>query len=315
MRRAALLTISAIVLVPVIISAASAKRSGPFTIEGKNRSYSSLQDAVNAIGNGDGTIVIAPGQYADCAVQQGGRIAYKAAQPGTAIFDGGICEGKAALVLRGRGAMIDGLVFQNMRVPDRNGAGIRLERGNLDIDNSLFRNSEQGLLTADDPSARITIRYSTFSRLGRCDGGYSCAHSIYIGKYGALTVENSRFERGAGGHYVKSRAVNVSVTGSSFDDTQGSGTNYMIDLPAGSRGIIAGNYFVQGRDKENYSAFIAVAAEGASNSSAGLRIEGNDAAIAPGVDRDTFFVANWSRDPVALGANRLGARMTPYEQR
>jgi DNA-binding transcriptional LysR family regulator len=36
----------------------------------------------------------------------------------------------------------------------------------------------------------------------------------------------------------------------------------MIDLPNGAAGRIAGNWFVQGADKENHSAFIAVAAEG-----------------------------------------------------
>lgn len=35
----------------------------------------------------------------------------------------------------------------------------------------------------------------------------------------------------------------------------------MIDLPAGSVGTITHNEFVQGRNKENYSAFIAVGAE------------------------------------------------------
>jgi Right handed beta helix region len=305
-----------IITLPLSLNIASAQRGGAaFTIEGSNKGYDRLQDAVSAIGGGQGTIVIAPGHYKDCAIQQAGQLVYQAMEPGTAIFDGGICEGKAALVLRGQAAKIDGLVFQNMRVPDKNGAGIRLEKGNLDIENSLFRNSEQGLLTADDPSARITIRYSTFSRLGRCDGGFSCAHSIYIGKYGTLIVENSRFEKGNGGHYVKSRSSNVTVTGSSFDDTQGKATNYMIDLPAGSRGTIAGNKFVQGKDKENYSAFIAVSAEGGGNSSTGLRITDNDASIAPGVDRDTIFVANWSRDTLALGTNRLGAGLTPYETR
>ena len=39
----------------------------------------------------------------------------------------------AALVLRGAAASVDGIIFQNMRVADLNGAGIRLERGNLDL--------------------------------------------------------------------------------------------------------------------------------------------------------------------------------------
>src|SRR3546814_9569413 len=88
------------------------------------------------------------------------------------------------LVLRGRAAAVDGIVFQNMRVPDANGAGIRLERGNLEVANSLFRNSEQGILTADDTASEIRIARSTFQHLGRCDRGLSCAHSIYVGAYG-----------------------------------------------------------------------------------------------------------------------------------
>ena len=58
-------------------------------------------------------------------------IAYVAREPGTAIFDGVACEGKAALVLGGRSARVEGIVFQNIRVPDANGAGIRLEAGDL----------------------------------------------------------------------------------------------------------------------------------------------------------------------------------------
>jgi hypothetical protein len=87
-------------------------------------------------------------------VQTAGRISFVAAQPGTAVFDGVTCEGKAALVLRGRGARIEGLTFQNLRVPDGNGAGIRIEAGNLHIVETLFRNSEQGILSSDDPQAR-----------------------------------------------------------------------------------------------------------------------------------------------------------------
>jgi len=33
-------------------------------------------------------------------------------------------------VLRGAAAHVEGLVFQNFQVPDRNGSGIRLDKGN-----------------------------------------------------------------------------------------------------------------------------------------------------------------------------------------
>jgi hypothetical protein len=293
----------------------AAAQAAPFTVVETGRGYNQLKAAVEAIGNGNGTIIIASGAYGDCAVQTQGAITYRAQVPGRAILDGGICEGKASLVLRGRAASVEGIIFQNQAVPDGNGAGIRLEKGNLTVLNSLFRNAEQGILTADDPNGRIVIDRSTFSRLGRCDRGLSCAHSIYIGNYGALSVANSRFEKGNGGHYVKSRTPRTSVTDSSFDDTQGRTTNYMIDLPAGSVGEIARNIFVQGENKENWSAFIAVAAEGRNNSSAGLAITGNRAELAAGVSRNTWFVANWSNDSLRLSGNSLGRGLTAYQKR
>ncbi|WP_188236693.1 right-handed parallel beta-helix repeat-containing protein [Sphingopyxis sp. LK2115] len=287
----------------------------PYQIDG--RGFTRLQDAVDAIGEGEGEgiIRIAPGYHRDCAVQTAGRIAFVAAEPGRAIFDGVTCEGKAALVLRGAGARVDGLVFQNMRVPDGNGAGIRLETGDLDVVNAMFRNSEQGILTADDPDAALTIDRSTFSRLGRCDRGLSCAHSVYTGIYGRVTVTRTRFEKGSGGHYLKTRAIAVDVSDNSFDDTQGTGTNYMIDLPSGSVGRIANNLFVQGRDKENYSAFIAVAAEERKNPSRGLVIEANRASLPAGMGRRSVFVADWSGEALAIGANELGAGLMRFEKR
>ena len=89
----------------------------------------------------------------------------------------------------------------------------------------------------------------------------------------------------------------------------------MIDLPAGSSGRIAGNWFVQGKDKENHSAFIAVAAEGKVNSSSGLVVEGNDARMAPGVSWGSTFVADWSGDRLAIGANALGEGLKQSERR
>nr|WP_237700896.1 right-handed parallel beta-helix repeat-containing protein [Sphingopyxis alaskensis] len=285
----------------------------PYHVDG--RGFTRLQDAVDAIGEGEGTIRIAAGYHRDCAVQTAGRIAFVASEPGRAIFDGVTCEGKAALVLRGQGARVDGLVFQNMRVPDGNGAGIRLETSDLDVVNAMFRNSEQGILTADDPEAALTIDRSTFSRLGRCDRGLSCAHSVYTGLYGRVTVTRARFEKGSGGHYLKTRAARVDVSDNSFDDTQGTGTNYMIDLPSGSTGRIIGNLFVQGRDKENYSAFIAVAAEERKNPSRGLVIEGNRASLPAGMGRRSVFVADWSGEALAIGANELGAGLARFEKR
>lgn len=319
LRRPPLALVAALATLAVLaipIGALLAQSQGaPYTVVETGQGYGRLQQAVDAIGTGSGTIAIAAGRHADCAVQSEGSISYLAAEPGTAVFDGMTCEGKAALVLRGKAAQVSGLVFQNMNVPDYNGAGIRLEKGNLTVAQSWFRDSQQGILTADDPNARIVVDRSTFTRLGTCEGAGGCAHSLYIGEYGHLRVTRSRFEEGRGGHYVKSRAARADIASSSFDDARGRATNYMIDLPEGAVGQISNNWFVQGRDKENYSAFIAVAAEGTTHSSAGLAIVGNDARLANGVERNTTFVADWSGDALALGENALGPGLQRFEKR
>lgn len=319
------LPLTAAALAAAVVSAAlpaaqpaakpAAPASGPYTVVEIDRSYASLQEAVNAIGVGMGTIRVAPGRHADCAVQSRGYVTYVAATPGQAVFDGTICEGKAALVLRGRGANVEGLVFANMKAADFNGAGIRLEKGNLAVNQSWFRDSQQGILTGQDPTGSLTVDKSTFTRLGTCDGAGGCAHSIYAGGYGTVTVTHSRFEAGRGGHYLKSRATTVSVLDNSFDDSAGKATNYMIDLPGGAAGRIAGNIFVQGADKENHSAFIAIAAEGKTNPSAELVIESNDARFAPGVQWASVFVADWSGQVNRVGPNALATRLARFEKR
>lgn len=306
---------AAAVSAPLSAAPAATQPTGPYTVVEINRSYATLQEAVNAIGVGMGTIQVAAGSHADCAVQKSGIVTYTATEPGKAVFDGKACEGKAALVLRGRSAKVEGLVFANIKVADFNGAGIRLEKGNLTVSQSWFRDSQQGILTGQDPAGTVSVDKSTFTRLGTCQGAGGCAHSIYAGGYGAVSVTRSRFEAGRGGHYLKSRAATVSVLDNSFDDSAGKATNYMIDLPGGAAGRIAGNIFVQGADKENHSAFIAISAEGKTNPSAELVIESNDARFAPGVQWASVFVADWSGQVNRVGPNALATRLARLEKR
>ena len=114
---------------------------------------------------------------------------------------------------------------------------------------------------------------------------------------------------------MKSRSPRIEVVDSSFDDSQGRTTNYMIDLSKGATGTIARNTFVQGRDKENYSAMIIVAPEGVGNSSNGLTIADNQASLAPGVDRRTAFVADLSGHNIRIDNNRLAPQIARFERR
>ena len=314
MRLSAVIT----VVLPLLVGAASgplaAQSGGPFTVAETGRSYARLQDAVGAIGAGTGTIRIAPGTYRQCAVQEQGRIAYVAAELGRSVFERVTCEDKAALVLRGAGARVDGLVFTHLQVADGNGAGIRIEKGDLAVATTRFIDNQSGILSASDPTATITVDRSTFAGLGKDPTGNG-AHGIYVGEYGALTVTRSRFERGTGGHYLKSRAPRVTIVDNSFDDSAGQGTNYMIDLSNGATGRIAGNSFEVGPNKDNYSTMITVAPEGAENPSTGLVVENNRAWLTPAFRWKTTFVGNWSGDRVTLRNNQLAERIAPYADR
>ena len=306
-----LLLLAASLTVPAMADAPRA----PYMIAETGQRFDALQAAVTAIGDRRGTIMIAPGLYRDCAVQTQGDVAFLATTPGQVTFDGAICEGKAALVVRGRSARVEGIIFENQRVSDGNGAGIRLEHGNLIVRQDWFRDSEEGILSADDPAGTVLIEHSTFSRLGRCDRGLSCAHAVYFGGYASVTIRNSRFEAGRGGHYVKTHSARVDITDNSFDDSAGHGTNYMIDLSTGSTGVIRGNWFVDGPDKENRTTFISNAPEGHAHSADGLTIDGNVARLAPGAKYDTAFLVDWSGDAIRLGNNTIGTGIRRFEKR
>lgn len=307
--------VMAVGVIPLAALLAQAGERATFTVEETGRGYASLQDAVDAIGNREGTVIIAPGNWNQCAVQRAGVVHFRAAQPGAALLGGKACEGKAALVLRGRGASVDGLVFADLSVEDGNGAGIRLEEGPLRVSQSWFRDSQQGIMTTNGVDSELVVDKSTFTRLGTCENSGGCAHSIYAGDYGSVTVTRSRFEQGTGGHYLKSRSARIVIEDNSFDDANGHGTNYLIDLPNGGTGVIRGNWFVQGRDKDNWSAMIAIGAEGARYTSDGLVIADNDARLVPGLSRSPAFVADWTGDELVFGENALGPGVRRFERR
>ncbi len=307
-------------LLPLALLAAAAplpaQTPAPFVIEGTGEGHATLDAAVGAVRDGTATILIAPGTYRDCTVQIAGDITYRARKAGTVIFDGAACEGKATFVLRGRRSTVDGIVFRRVRVPDGNGAGIRTEIGDLTVTNSTFLDSQEGILGGNpEGRQRIVIDRSTFAGLGQCDETTDCAHGVYLSNNGSITITRSRFERGTGGHYVKIRAPRIDITDSSFDDSRGTRTNYMIDLPEGATGLIARNVFVQGKGKENWTALIVVGAEKRTFPASGLRIEDNIASLAPGVTKSPMFVADYTGDGVAVGANRLGAGVRKFEKR
>jgi hypothetical protein len=254
------------------------------------------------VGAKDGDVIILPaGRYTDCMTIDVPKLTLRSQQPGAAQLDGGACSGKATIVARGQSLVIDGLVFKNVRVPDGNGAGIRLEAGELHIKNSIFYNSENAILTISQGDSKLLVEDSLFVRLGRCDGLFACAHSIYAGQIASVIIRKSVFKYGAGGHFIKSRAKYTEITDTLLDGTRGNAA-FLIDLPNGSDGIIADNHFIKGKASSNRCCIIRIGAEGKIHNSSGLSITNNQVYSQIPL---TVFVWNDSEDRVLITDNAL----------
>ena len=86
--------LAALTLVTLSTATLASQPSVPFIVEETGTIYQSFQAAVDAIGEGRGTIIVNGGTYSQCAVQRAGEITYRATKAGAAIFDGVACEGK-----------------------------------------------------------------------------------------------------------------------------------------------------------------------------------------------------------------------------
>ena len=157
-----------------------------------------------------------------------------------------IPNGKA-IIITNANLSVQNLIFSNARVPDRNGAGIRHQKGTLVVQDSVFESNENGILGGSDPDASVIIQNSHFIGNGHGDG-YS--HGIYIGKIASLTVQNSEFSDTKTGHHIKSRARSTTVRDCILEDGTAS-SSYAIDLPNGGTNIIRGNTLIQNATPEN----------------------------------------------------------------
>lgn len=156
-------------------------------------------------------------------------------------------NGKAILVTD-TDITLTNLEFSGAQVADGNGAGIRYQGGNLVINNSIFHNNQNGLLSAADPTGSITINNSEFYSNGTGDG---FTHNLYVGEVGTLTVNNSYFHDAIVGHEIKSRALTTIIQNSVIADGPTSTASYSIDLPDGGTATITGNLIEQGPLSQN----------------------------------------------------------------
>lgn len=209
----------------------------------------------------DGDIVeIAAGEYrGDVATWKQKRLTIRAVGgPVRMIADGQHAEGKAIWVLRDGEFDISGIEFEGARVPDRNGAGIRFERGRLTLRHCRFRGNENGLLTGNDPAAELYVNQCEFSDNGAGDG---YTHNLYAGSIARCHVRASYFARAQVGQLLKTRARESRILYNRLTDEAGGRASYELEFPNGGAVLAMGNLIVQERSTQN-SAIVSYGPEG-----------------------------------------------------
>lgn len=216
---------------------------------GPGEAITRIADAARLAKDGD-TVEIQPGEYrGDIAVWSQKKLTiHGIGQRPVLIADGKSAEGKAIWVIRNGDIRIHNIEFREARVPDRNGAGIRFERGKLHISSCGFFDNENGLIASNFKDAELTIKNSEFGRNGAGDGQ---SHNLYVGSIARLTITGSRFHAAKVGHLIKSRARHNDIRYNLIYDGPGGTASYEVEFPNGGIATLIGNIIGQSATTEN----------------------------------------------------------------
>lgn len=272
---------------------------------GPDQAYKVPSAAAMVAKNGD-HIEIAPGQYFDCAVWNADNLVIEGTGPGVVITDK-TCMGKGLFVIEGNNTTVRDLTLTRSRVPDMNGAGIRLDNGNLTVDSVKFIDNQTGIL-GGVPGTTVTIRNSDFDKNGICAG--ACAHAMYIADIRLLRVENSHFSNTRQAHSIKSRALRTEVIGCTITDGPDGTSSYLIDVPNGGALVVRDNTLEKGPKAENQTA-IAIGEEGVAQPTPEITITDNN--FRNDGSHQTTLVWNLTATPAVLKGNKLAGSVIPLK--
>ena len=199
----------------------------------------------------DGAVIeVDAGEYsADVAVWTQDRLTLRAVGGRVKLIAAGAAaERKAIWVVRGGQMSVEGFDFVGARVPDRNGAGIRLEKGALRVRDCTFTDNENGILTGGNADAELVIENSEFGDNGAGDGR---SHNLYVGAIARLTVTGSYFHHAKAGHLLKSRAAENHIFYNRLADGLGGRASYELEFPNGGIAYVVGNTIQQSPQTQN----------------------------------------------------------------
>lgn len=219
---------------------------------GPGKAYAVPSEAAAAAQDGD-TIHIAAGDYrGDVASWYASDLTICGIGGRARMFaDGNNAEGKGIWVLNQPNTTtttVMNVEFHDAKVPDANGAGIRLGGGSLVLRNAGFYDNENGIL-GGATGTTLTIEYSEFAGNGL--GGDGHTHNIYVGFADRVNVKASYFHDAHVGHNYKSRAKENYIEDSYFLDAAAGNSSYLLDFSNGGRVYMRGNLLQKGPSAEN----------------------------------------------------------------
>jgi hypothetical protein len=175
------------------------------------------------------------------------------------VADGQLAEDKAIWVIRGGDIDVSNIAFEGARASDRNGAGIRFERGRLRVHGCRFSDNENGILAGNAEDAELVVEDSEFARAPRDRG--PLMHLLYVGRIARFTLTGSRLHQGFEGHLVKARARESRIRYNLLYDGPGGMAAYELEFPNGGLAYVTGNVIGQSAETTN-AVLVAYGAEG-----------------------------------------------------
>ena len=187
--------------------------------------------------------------------------------------------GKGTWVVVGNNITIENVEMYGAKVPDLNGAALRLEGTHFTLRTSFLHSNQNGILSGAKVGSDILIESSEFGRNGY---GTGQTHNIYIGTVRSLTFRYNFSHDAHVGHNLKSRALTNKILYNRFSSlapgqtgsTAAGAPSYEIDLPNAGTSYIVGNVIEQPAVNNN-GAMVSYGAEGASNAGHDLYVVNN----------------------------------------
>jgi hypothetical protein len=247
-------------------------------------------------------IRIAPGEYYDCAVWRANKLVIEGTgKPADTVITDTACNGKGLFLTDGQDITIRNLTLTRARVPDGNGAGIRMEANNLTVEHVRFIDNQNGILTNGNLRGTLTVRDSEFLRNGTCEHG--CAHGIYANTLDLLHVERSKFFETHEAHHIKSRARRTEVIDCDLQDGPNGTASYQIEVPNGGAVVARGNTIEKGPRAGNHTGAIVIGLEGVTQPTPEIIVENNSFRVDGGYG--SYLVYNQTATEAVLKGNRL----------